>query len=393
MTADSKPIEATLSLSELRDSSWDVVVIGAGVAGASAAILLARAGLKTLIVEAKKFPREKVCGGCLNQRAQDSLARIGILDALMKQGAVSLKELRLQLPRTDVIWPMPPMLSIRRSTLDSLLVHTATNAGAEFIPETQGQLVPDEPQIESEVRRVQLSNGQITIHVEATCVIVADGLTRSSLRNESGWDASVQSESRVGVQAISDRSRFTDCENHRLRMVVGKHGYVGFSVVDGGHVDIAAAIDPSFLKRLHGPENAVREILNDCGLHDLDGQQELVWLATPLLTRSSRQTAGRRVFLLGDAIGYVEPFTGEGMSWALASAEAIVPIAKSIQGSWSDQYANQWTDWVQNRSKASQQTCKLLSRCLRYPKLTAWMVFGCRWLPPLRRELMRRASQ
>jgi len=393
MIANCRAMEATLAFSELRDSTWDVLVIGAGVAGASAAILLARTGLKVLIVEAKKFPREKVCGGCLNQRAQDSLARIGVLDELMKHGAVVLNELQLQLPRTNVIWPMPKMISVRRSTLDSLLVQTAIEAGAYFLPETQGQLIADKSDSDSGVRRVQLSNRENIVHVEARCVIVADGLTRSSLRLESGWDTSVQPESRVGVQAIAARSDFSKCDSQRLRMIVGKHGYVGISAVDGERVDIAAAIDPDFLKRMRGPGNAVRQVLNECGLHDLDINCELVWLATPLLTRSSRQTAARRVFLLGDALGYVEPFTGEGMSWALASAEAIVPIVTTTQSDWSDQLANQWGQWVQHRSKASQRTCRLLSRCLRFPRITAWMVYGCRWLPPLRRELMRRASQ
>ena len=53
----------------LAGSNWDVTVIGAGPAGTVAAIQLAARGMKTLLLDSKSFPRDKVCGGCLNQPA------------------------------------------------------------------------------------------------------------------------------------------------------------------------------------------------------------------------------------------------------------------------------------------------------------------------------------
>ena len=66
-------VDATQHLSSDQPSdestrgTWDVVVIGAGPAGSSAALGCARKGLRVLLVEARRFPRHKVCGGCLNQ--------------------------------------------------------------------------------------------------------------------------------------------------------------------------------------------------------------------------------------------------------------------------------------------------------------------------------------
>ncbi len=60
------------------DLSWDVIVIGAGPAGALAAYLLAKHSLRTLLVEKAEFPRAKVCGGCVNLRALDALQRVGL---------------------------------------------------------------------------------------------------------------------------------------------------------------------------------------------------------------------------------------------------------------------------------------------------------------------------
>lgn len=176
-------------------------------------------------------------------------------------------------------------------------------------------------------------------------------------------------------------------------MVVGKHGYVGLSAVDERQIDIAAAIDPKTLNQAVRPVDAVTRILVESGMDPVPFAADSAWLATPALTRYSRHVAGRRVFLLGDAIGYVEPFTGEGMSWALASAEAVVPFAVSTQETWSELEALRWTHWVRRQSSERQFTCRILSRCLRHPRLAAWIVTCCHRLPKLRHELMRRTCQ
>lgn len=61
------------------------------------------------------------------------------------------------------------------------------------------------------------------------------------------------------------------------------------------------------------------------------------------LTRSARRIAGHRLFLLGDSTGYVEPFTGEGMAWALTAATAAIPfVVSAIRNSWSDELVRGW---------------------------------------------------
>ncbi len=66
------------------------------------------------------------------------------------------------------------------------------------------------------------------------------------------------------------------------------------------------------------------------------------WHGTDLLTRRRRKISGQRLFVVGDACGYPEPLTGEGIAWALESAEAVAPLAISAIEQWSDELAVQW---------------------------------------------------
>ena len=80
-------IVATLAPADVGRKTWDAVVVGAGPAGAMAAIELGRQGLATLLVERQAFPREKVCGGCLNSRSLAILQEVGLFEDLLAAGA------------------------------------------------------------------------------------------------------------------------------------------------------------------------------------------------------------------------------------------------------------------------------------------------------------------
>ena len=141
-------------MQDLHESQWDVVILGAGVAGAAAGILASRQGLKTLVVESKTFPREKVCGGCLNLRSQASLEGLGVSQTIESAGAVRIVSMRLQILKTQAQWRIPAMMSIRRSTLDSILVEQAIENGSHFIDRTHGNLLAEPTDSGSATRSV-----------------------------------------------------------------------------------------------------------------------------------------------------------------------------------------------------------------------------------------------
>lgn len=385
---------SSITLQDLRETHWDVVILGAGVAGAAAAILASKQGLKTLLVESKSFPREKVCGGCLNLRSQSSIDRLGVSQQVHSAGAVRIESMRLQILKTKALWPVPAMLSLRRSTLDAILVEQAVANGSHFVDRTLGYLLAEASDAKDSSRLVRLQNNDEIVVVIAKSVLVASGLTRSSIRQDDNWPAQVKSDSRIGVQCLIPESQAAEFADGRLHMLVGHRGYVGICKTDGGMVDVAAAIDPSGISSSGGIRQVVQCILAECGLNGIELPDRDQWLATPSLTRSSSRVSDHRSFLIGDAIGYVEPFTGEGMSWAMASAESVMPMIADIAANgWRDDMSTRWNDWVHRQRMKKQRMCHWIASQIRWPRRAAWVLRACNWLPPLRASLIRKSSQ
>ncbi len=151
-------------------------------------------------------------------------------------------------------------------------------------------------------------------------------------------------------------------------MAVGKDGYVGMAPVEKGMINIAAAIDSVALQRSESIPALLASILHQCRLPVPEGWYEVDWHATPALTRQRRIVAGERLLLLGDAAGYIEPFTGEGMAWALQTAHLSATVVEKGCHQWSPSLAGQWQQTFEREVRSRQWICRGLSQLLRYPR-------------------------
>lgn len=405
------PCLSNLTVSTASERIWDIVVLGAGVAGASFASMAAEGGMSVLLVEAKEFPREKVCGGCLNRRAQTFLRERGLLASLLESGAVPIASLHVQLAKHSSNWSVPPMLSVRRSTLDRLLVQDAIEQGACYLSETKGTVEPleiqDSPvQQESSPthRTVQLqspsSSSRDTVLVRSRMVVVATGLSRSALPRSEVWPATQMESSRIGVHTLvpSDAMEIEkelEAKAKRreptLHMLVGTIGYLGVCKTDGDQWDFAAAIDPDQVRRFGSIPACVRSILKENGLTNTAFLERFPWQSTPYLTRTSDCVARNGIFLLGDATGYVEPFTGEGMSWAFAGASSLHQITCNASHAIDRSAAEQaWNRWVTTAHRSRQKSSRWVANQSRDLARARFVLRACDWLPPLKHLLLRK---
>jgi len=384
------PIAATIDLDRAAADLWDVIVIGAGPAGASVARLLAVEGRTVLLVERKAFPRDKVCGGCLNHHAVAMLARSGVDHELRAQGAQTLTAIHLHSGGRRAMLALPPGLAVTRATLDAVLVRRSIAAGCAFLPEVTASVTGDgdtdaQP---GPVRHVTLEQGgRARVCVTTRVVVIAGGLGHQALRDVPSMHLVVDDGARVGVGAVVE-SDVVDVAGGVVTMATGRGGYVGVTRVEGGRVNLAAALDVDGLKAAGGPAAAVRAILASARIEAGKGLDAVTWQGTVPMTRRLSTPAAHRIFVLGDAAGYVEPFTGEGMAWALSASDALAPMVMRGLSIWNSDLERQWQGRYGTLVKDQQRRCRAVARVLRHPAVAHLMVATLSRYPGLADVLM-----
>lgn len=346
------------------EGPWDAVVIGAGPAGSMAARELAAAGARVLLVDRRSFPRDKVCGGCLNGQALAVLRSAGLGGLPERAGGRALGSFRLGVAGRSVRLELPAGVVVSRERFDAELAAAAVAAGATFVPGAEARVEG----IDGAFRCVRLGRGGDMQTIRARVVLLATGLGLPGLPDGLAPRARVAASSRVGVACLVGRGA-DRYEAGTIHMAVGKAGYVGLVVQDGGGLHVAAALDPAECRRPGGPGASAAQILAEAGLPALDELMTAAWRGTPGLTRRTRPLADDRLFVLGDAAGYVEPFTGEGIAWALASARAVAGPALVAIKRWDSRLAGEWARRHGRVVLRRQAICRAAAAVLRRPWL------------------------
>jgi len=336
---------------------WHCIVIGAGPAGAAVAIRLAGRGLRVLLVDRSGMPRPKVCGCCLSPLARSELAAICPPHSL--SAALPLKSVRLVSAGRSAHIPMPSGGVLSREALDTALVRQAIAAGADWLPNLTADAIHEPPaghdvEALTVVARASASQQQEATHLHSRMVVIAAGLADTihivladsrglatgSSQTHSPRDRRVAPDSRIGVgTTLSATSAASlpaaiDLPPGELVMAVARHGYCGLVRLEDGRLDLAAAVDRHMLAAAGGPAAGMVHLLRSASGNgrattafdgSLDAVATATFRATPPLTHHSPRIAGRsqRIFRVGDAASYVEPFTGEGIGWALASGRLL----------------------------------------------------------------------
>jgi flavin-dependent dehydrogenase len=366
---------------------WDALVVGAGPAGAMAARELARRGLAVLLVDRSSFPRWKVCGGCLNERALGTLAGVGLESLTTRCRAVPLKRLHLAARDCGATLPLPGGVALSRESFDAALVQAAVAAGAAFLPGTYATLAGIGPY----GRIAFLRQGPREWPAAARLVVAADGLSGRLLAGEPAMHALAIRNSRIGAGAVvSEAPDFY--ERGSIHMACGNEGYVGLVRLEDGRLDIAAAFDRQAVQAAGGPPRLTAEILQSVGWPAIAGLEVQTWRGTPGLTRRPSRVAGERLFVVGDSAGYVEPFTGEGIAWALEAAVALAALAVDAACQWTPRLAARWTS-IFRRTVGDRRACRAAARLLRHPRLTRGVIALLGRFPVLGQPVIRRLNR
>jgi menaquinone-9 beta-reductase len=351
-----------------RAEKWDCIVIGAGPAGSIAAREVALAGYKVLLVDKDNFPRYKVCGCCLNGAAQDALREAGLSKLLDECGASSLNELVLFDGKKTAAISLSSGRSLSRARFDKELIDAASNSGVTFLPATSAKVLNQIDRRDLvQKREISLKSGNSAALTEASMIIVAEGLAGKSLDHHREFKSAIKPGSRFGAGLVIESGPAFYAPG-RIYMACGSGGYVGLVRLEDGKLDIAAAFDQSFSRDSHGPGKAAAQILTACGLTVPDELETAHWTGTQLLTRTRDRIGTERLLVIGDACGYPEPFTGEGIAWALWSGLLSARIAIRGIRHWEPSLLQNWIE-INQRFRQQRLRSKLIAQGLRIDPL------------------------
>jgi menaquinone-9 beta-reductase len=303
-------------------TSCDVVVVGAGPAGSAAAAGLARGGARVILVEAARHPRPKACAEYASPRIREELARIGLPPARWTDLAVPLLGMEMhaggnaaRVTYADAAGPRTAW-GVDRRTFDERLARHAVASGAEL---RDGVRAAGLVTAGGRVAGVRLRDGaRATGSIRADWVIGADG-ARSVVARMVGVERPVRFPRRLGL--VAHYAGLAELADHG-EMHVGDGYYVGLAPTPGGELNVGMALPMNGARpALERFEDAVAGL--PAVRRRLTGSRRLSPIrgAAPIGHRVS-DVAGPGWLLVGDAAGFVDPFTGEGIHRALRSARA-----------------------------------------------------------------------
>lgn len=348
-------------------TAFDAVIVGAGLAGATAAICLARAGWAVAVVERQRFPRRKVCGECVAASNLPLLQALGIGDAFQASGGPELRRVTLMRGAGGVSADLPAAGSGRhpwgralgRDTLDGLLLEQARAAGATvFQPWAVRAILGTVGAWHCELRA---QDAPTLLRLRATVVIDAHGSWE-----DFPTDRPRRRTRRAAADLFAFKAEFTaSClPAGSISVLSLDGGYGGMVVADNGRTTLACCIRRDRLSELRCASPGLRAgdaveawLRRECrGVqHALNGaMREGQWLSSGPLATGVHLGTNDGIFRVGNAAGEAHPILGEGMSMALQSGallasvllgntgNAAVPPDAAVQVELQRRYASAW---------------------------------------------------
>ena len=372
----------------------DIAVVGAGVAGSTAAALLASGGLQVVLIEKGAFPRQKVCGEFLSAEGAEVLYRLGVWPQVEAHHPQRIDHFTLTASRHQTRHRLPyPGWGVSRWVVDQLLWEHARQSGVATHERCTVEQVTGDGQGGFSLTLQPV--GRSPTQLRARAVLGAAGRQ---------WQPRAQER----TPRHRGRSRFVGLKAHLYGVALDRHvelhtirhGYCGVVEVTGGVTNLCCWVEAEALRRTGGtPRHFLDSALRENAylrrrLQSVD-PVSISWTTTSFAYGRTVAPVASDIWNIGDCAAMVAPLTGDGMGMGLRAAELAATMMLEVfrqELSWHEamaEYARRWRGEFLPRLRWGRG----LEAFLLQPRLAVLACMALRCVPALLYQLYRRTRQ
>jgi menaquinone-9 beta-reductase len=398
--------------SKIQNPKSKIAIVGAGPSGSSLAIRLARAGFEVCLIERERFPRQKLCGEFISPECLKHFRELDVLDEMLAVGGDRISQTIFYEPNGKSVsvpsaWfdaDLSGALSISRAEMDFRLLEKARACCVEVLEETSvAGLLSDEDKICGV--RVKTKGGE-TFEVSADLTIDATGranvlgklaekleITNYKLQNKIQNPKSKIQNRLVGFKTHLENVRL---EKGRCEIYFFRGGYGGLSYVENNRANHCFLIKAETVKEFN---SNVEEILEKVIFQNARARETLKdskpifdWLAVSVESFGIKNLNPLpRLFSVGDAAAFIDPFTGSGMLMALESAEIFAKVLAENEFS-NAEIAAEYKNLYRRKFQSRLRVCSLMRRAAFMPNLAKYVI-SILGFSEKAREMLARATR
>jgi len=389
-----------------------IIIVGAGPAGTSLAIRLAKNGFDVCLIEREKFPRHKLCGEFVSPECLIHFEDLGVLEEMFAIGGDRITETRFYAPNgrnvsvpSEWFGNAQGALGISRAEMDFRLLNKAKEVGIQVLEETQvvGVLFENEKacgvKVKSKSGETSEITADLTIDATGRANVLGKLAEKSQVSSPKSQVRKIPNpKSQIHNRLVGFKAHLENVhlEKGLCEIYFFRGGYGGLNFVEDGRANHCFLIKADLVKKYIGQTNLlVEEVIykNKRAFETMKDARPLFdWLAVSVDGFGMKNlNPAPNLLAVGDAAAFIDPFTGSGMLMALESAKVLTESITENRFSPAEIAENYNLNFQQKFQKRL-RICSLMRRAAFVPNL-AGTVISALSLSRVAREILARSTR